>query len=156
MHPPHQRILWVEDNEDNREVVNFFLEQTGFCVTNAGTSVEALSLAQINHFDLYLLGDWFPHGKGSQLCEQLHEFDPRRPILFFSAAAYQTDRQRGMEAGAQAYLTKPSGLDELEQLISRLLDEAWVSPPTKMRSGADQRRKSMPLRLVVLHESGKE
>jgi CheY-like chemotaxis protein len=124
MNPPPKHILWVEDDEDNREVVTFFLERSGYRVTNAGTSVEALSLVQGEHFDLYLLGDWLPHGYESKLCEQIHQFDPRRPILFFSAAAYQADRQRGMDAGAQGYLAKPAGLGDLEQTISRLLDAA--------------------------------
>ena len=124
MPTPYKHILWIEDQEDVREVVNFFLERAGYCVTNAGTSVEALKLAQSEHFDCYLLGDWFPHGYESKLCERIHEFDPHSPILFISAAAYQTDRQRGMDAGANGYLTKPSGLDDLEQTISRLLGGA--------------------------------
>ena len=131
---PDKHILWIEDQEDVREVVNFFLERAGYCVTNAGTSVEALKLAQSEHFDCYLLGDWFPQGYESRLCEQIHEFDPHSPILFISAAAYQADRQRadgqradrqqGMDAGAQGYLMKPGGLDDLEQTISRLLGGA--------------------------------
>jgi PleD family two-component response regulator len=60
MHPPQKHILWIEDHEDIREVVNFFLEQSGYCVTNAGTSVEALSLAQSGHFDFYLLRSFQP------------------------------------------------------------------------------------------------
>jgi DNA-binding response OmpR family regulator len=71
-----------------------------------------------------LLGDWFPQGYESKLCEQIRKFDPRSPILFISAAAYQADQQRGMDAGAQGYLTKPGGLDDLEQTISRLPDAA--------------------------------
>lgn len=119
-----KHILWIEDQEDVCEVVNFFLKRAGYCVTNAGTSVEALNLARSEHFDCYLLGDWFPHGYESKLCEQIHEFDPHSPILFISAAAYQADQQRGIDAGAQGYLTKPGGLDDLEQTISRLLGEA--------------------------------
>ena len=111
---PQKHILWVEDHEDIREVVTSFLKRSGYCVTSAGTSVEALSLARSEHFDFYLLGDWFPHGYESRLCEQIHKFDPRSLILFISAAAYQTDRQRAMDAGAQGYLTKPGGLDDLE------------------------------------------
>ena len=99
MYPPHQHILFVEDNEDHREVVTLFLTRSGYCVTNAGTSVEALGLAQSEHFGLYLLGDWFPHGKESRLCEQLHRFDPRHPILFYSAAATVSTAQA--EADAQ-------------------------------------------------------
>jgi DNA-binding response OmpR family regulator len=124
MKPPQRHILWVEDHQAVREVVTSFLKRSGYCVTSAGTSVEALNLAESEHFDFYLLGDWFPHGYESRLCEQIHKFDPRSLILFISAAADQADRQRGMGAGAQGYLTKPGGLDDLEQTISRLLNEA--------------------------------
>jgi len=124
MSPTHQRILWVEGDQDIGEMVTFFLERSDYFVTNAVTSIEALGLAQHEHFDLYLLGDWFPHGKESKLCEQIHEFDPHSPILFYSAAAYQADRQRGMDAGAQGYLTKPAGFDDLTEAITRLLNHA--------------------------------
>ena len=147
MNPLHKHVLWVEGDVDNREVVDLFLGQSGYCVTSATTSIEAMSLARSEPFDLYLLGDWLPYGKEGELCGQLHQYDSRGPILFYSAAAYQTDRQRGMGAGAQDYLTKPAGLDELEQTISRLLDEAPVPPPSEMRAAAGQGRKSSPRRL---------
>jgi DNA-binding response OmpR family regulator len=122
MHSPGQHILWVEDDEDSREMITFLLEQSDYFVTNAITSVEALGLAQRGHFDLYLLGDWLPFGEESKLCEQIHELDPHSPILFYSAAAYQADRQRGMDAGANGYLTKPAGFDDLTEAVSRLLN----------------------------------
>jgi DNA-binding response OmpR family regulator len=124
----HQRILWVEGNQDIGEMVTFFLERSDYFVTNAVTSVEAFGLARNGHFDLYLLGDWLPHGKESNLCEQIRKFDPHSPILFYSAAAYQADRQRGMDAGAQGYLTKPVGFDDLTAAISRLLNYATSDP----------------------------
>jgi len=124
MQPLNTRVLWVEDDADTREVITFFLEQSGYWVTSAGSSIEALGLARSEHFDLYLLGDWRPHGKESNLCEEIHKSDPGGPILFYSAAAYQTDRQRGMEAGANGYLTKPVGFDHLKEAMTRLLNDA--------------------------------
>jgi DNA-binding response OmpR family regulator len=124
MQSRQQYILWVEDDEDNREMIAFFLKQVGDLVTSAATPLEALSLARAKRFDLYLFGDWYPLGKQSEFCRQVREFDWRGPILFLSAAAYQADRERAMSAGAQAYLTKPCDLDVLKKTVSSLLTDS--------------------------------
>jgi DNA-binding response OmpR family regulator len=139
MRPLHRHILLVEGDKSNRELIIFFLRQLGYRVTCAGTSVGAFSLARSNYFNLYLLGDWLPFGEESKLCKQLHEFDPRCPILFLSAAASQADRRVGMNAGAQGYLTKPCDLGDLERAISRQLREA------KVLSAAQTGPKELPL-----------
>lgn len=118
---PRKRILWVEGDEDQREVVNFILVQSGFSITSVDNSFEAISLAKIEYFDLYLLGDWEPFGKESKLCDQLNRLTPKHPVLFYSAAAKPTDRLRGLGAGAQCYLTKLVGLDTLLEAVKHLL-----------------------------------
>lgn len=123
MQSTNQRILWVEEDEDNREVINLFLTLTGYGVTSAATPLEASALAKAKCFDLYLFGDWHPLGTQSELCRQIREFDRRGPILFLSAAAYQSDRERAASAGAQSYLTKPCDLHNLGQTISSLISE---------------------------------
>ena len=122
MRMPRKRILWVEGDEDQREVVNFILVQSGYSITSVDNSLVALSLAKIEHFDLYLLGDWEPFGKESRLCEQLNQLIPQHPVLFYSSAAEPTDRLRGLGAGAQNYLTKLVGLDTLREAIIQTLN----------------------------------
>jgi two-component system response regulator PilR (NtrC family) len=122
--PLSKQILWVENDQDNREVVALFLHLSGYIVTSVINAAEAVGLAQSRRFDLYLPGDWLPHGKESRLCAQLHQFAQRCPILFFSAGAYPADRQRAMEAGALEYLTKPSDFDRLAESVTRLLNGA--------------------------------
>ena len=141
MQPLNKHVLWVEDDQDNRQMVTFFLEQAGYRVTSAETSVEALGLAESENFDLYLLGDWLPHGKESRLCEQIHQFDPRSPILFFSAAAYLTDRRRGMDAGARGYLTKPGDFADLPESVACLLREATGDIRVGLRAVTDRDKK---------------
>jgi two-component system, cell cycle response regulator DivK len=127
----NRHILLVEDDESNRRLLTFFLQELGYRVTCVVTSSEAFSLAQTEHFDLYLLGDWPPFGEENRLCTQINEFDPRGPVLFLSAAAYPADQQRGMEAGAQGYLTKPCDLYNLGQVVSHLLQEPLALPPAQ-------------------------
>jgi len=116
-----KRILYVEGNRDNREVINLLLKLAGFEVIPAETIAEGLALARAGDLDLCLLDGKFKDGTGAELCQRIREFDQQTPIIFFSGLAYEADRERGLSAGAQAYLTKPHGIDILVETIS-----GWV------------------------------
>ena len=90
---------------------------------------DALMLARSNEFDLCLIDNWMSGCSGIDLCEKLREFDPITPILFYSGAAYEHDRQRAFAAGAQGYLVKPVDNDELLKQLSRL-----ISAPRRTQS----------------------
>jgi DNA-binding response OmpR family regulator len=81
-------------------------------------------LASEERFDLYLLDSWLPDGSGLDLCRRIRKFDPVTPIFFYSAAAYEADKNMALSAGAQAYLIKPSQTSELCDLVSSLIDKA--------------------------------
>jgi len=83
-----------------------------------GTAAQALSLIQAERFDLYLLDSSLPDLDGFELCRRMRDFDPHTPILFFSGAAYDVDKKKGIEAGANAYVIKPD-LDGLVGSISQ-------------------------------------
>ena len=85
-----------------------------------GTAAQALSLIKTERFDLYLLDAWLPDIDGFELCRQMRAFDPQTPILFFSGAAYEADKKRGIEAGADDYVTKPE-VDGLVGSITQLV-----------------------------------
>jgi len=72
-----------------------------------GHAYQALSLMQEERFDLVLLDARLPDLDGFELCRRMRIFDPYTPIIFFSGAAYEADKRRGMEAGANAYISKP-------------------------------------------------
>jgi DNA-binding response OmpR family regulator len=65
-----------------------------------------------------------PGCSGIDLCKKLREFDPSTPILFYSGAAYESDKQQAFAAGAQGYLVKPVDNDELIEQVSRLISAA--------------------------------
>ena len=121
MNQPNARILYAEDDADTRELVTLVLEMQNCQVVATESYEEALRLARAEHFDLYLIDNWMPHISGVKLCEQLREFDRHTPVLFYSGAAYDADRERALASGAQGYLVKPAGGEQLIAEVLRLV-----------------------------------
>jgi DNA-binding response OmpR family regulator len=115
------QILYIEDHDDTRELVTIALRELNYRVATSTNVEDALTLARANHFDLFILDSWLPDGSGIDLCMKLREFDQHTPIMFFSAAAYEGDKQAALNSGAQAYLIKPADLDLLSTEVSRLI-----------------------------------
>jgi len=124
---PDARILYAEDDADTRELVTVVLKRQNCQVIATESYDEALRLARAEHFDLYLIDNWMPGISGVRLCEQLREFDQHTPVLFYSGAAYETDRERALSSGAQGYLVKPVGGDELVAEVLRLISDSRQS-----------------------------
>jgi two-component system OmpR family response regulator len=116
------RVLYIEDHDDTRELVTLVLEQKSYEVVTGSTIQSGVDLAQSQDFDLYLLDSWLPDGSGLDLCRQIREFDKATPIVFYSAAAYEMDRNEALDSGAQAYLVKPSPPSELCSLVTSLIE----------------------------------
>lgn len=87
----------------------------------AGTAAEALGLIAAGRFDLYLLDNWLPGGGGVGLCRRIRETDPSTPIVFYSGAALESEREEALAAGAQAYMVKPGDVSLLVKTVRRLL-----------------------------------
>jgi DNA-binding response OmpR family regulator len=121
------RILYAEDDADTRELVTVILERQNCQVTATESHDEALRLARAEYFDLYLIDNWMPGISGVRLCEQLREFDQDTPVLFYSGAAYETDRERALASGAQGYLVKPADGDQLVAEVFRLISDSRQS-----------------------------
>ncbi len=116
-------ILYVEDHEDSRAMLNHLLKNAGYAVSTAASIADGLSLATQGRFDLYILDSRFTDGSGVDLCRQIRAFDPLSPIIFYSSGAFQNDITAGMAAGAQAYLIKPLGIYTIMQTVAELLNE---------------------------------
>jgi DNA-binding response OmpR family regulator len=121
-HSDAPRVLYVEDHDDTRELVTLVLEQRSYEVVSSSTIKSGVALAGSQDFDLYLLDSWLPDGSGLDLCEQIRQFDKITPIVFYSAAAYEIDREQALRCGAQAYLVKPSQPSELCNLVTSLIE----------------------------------
>jgi DNA-binding response OmpR family regulator len=101
------RVLCVDNDEDSRMMVITLLRNALIEAKAVGTAAQALSSIQAERFDLYLLDSRLPDLDGFELCRRMRAFDPDTPILFFSGAAFEVDKKRGIEAGADAYVIKP-------------------------------------------------
>ena len=124
---PHKfRILCVEDHEDTLELITLVLENH-YDVTTARSIESAWKLAQHGGFDLLLLDSWLVDGSGLTLCRRIREIDQITPILFYSAAAYEVDRDSALRAGAQGYLIKPASLSELCDLVAQLISTQQIA-----------------------------
>jgi two-component system phosphate regulon response regulator PhoB len=137
------RILYVEDDSDTRELVTLILEHQNCQVIATANGDEALRLARSEHFDIYVIDNWMPGTSGVRLCEQLREFDQHTPVLFYSGAAYETDRERALASGAQGYLVKPADGDALMAEMSRLLSDtrqATSATVTEEKPGSRSRQ----------------
>jgi two-component system OmpR family response regulator len=118
-----KRILCVDDHEDTRDMMRILLGEYGYEAVIAASVSDALKNARSGGLALCILDHWVTEGNGIELCRQIRAFDADTPIMFYSGAGYEIDIQKGLDAGAQAYLVKPD-FDHLKPTIDRLIDEA--------------------------------
>lgn len=118
------RILYTEDDPDSRELIRFLLAYDGYEIVCAENGFQAVQLARTEAFDLFLIDNWMPTMTGLELTRFIREFNDTTPILFFSGAAREADRRAALDAGAQGYLTKPDGLDQLLDEVDKLIQMA--------------------------------
>lgn len=128
MEQSNRRILCVDDDSDTCLMLETLLGLSGYEVKSAMTVADALSLAHDSSFDLYLLDWYLPDGSGVELCQSIREFDTATPILFCTGEVYEADIRRAMKAGAQGYLMKPTGIEDLLRTIHDCLPSADVRP----------------------------
>lgn len=128
------RILCTEDDVDTRALIDFVLTQYGYEVVCSAGHAETIDLARTKNFDLYLVDNWMPGLSGTELTKELRQFDLKTPVLFYSGAAYATDREAARVSGAQGYLVKPATGDQLIAEVTRLIAESKTSVAVSSRS----------------------
>ena len=120
------RLLYVEDNEMNRDMLSRRLQRRGFEVLIAGDGEQGVTLAAAEKPDLILMDMSLPVLDGWEATRRIKAApDTRRiPIIGLTAHAMATDRDRCLEAGCDDYDTKPVELGRLLEKIERLLGTA--------------------------------
>lgn len=109
------RVLLVEDEFAQREVLAYNLEAEGFDVIQADNGEDALLLVDEDHPDMIILDWMMPKLSGIEVCRRLKMRPETRgiPIIMLSARAEEVDRVRGLETGADDYVIKPYSMVEL-------------------------------------------
>jgi DNA-binding response OmpR family regulator len=118
---PKGRILCTEDDGDTRDLLVLTLNLAGYDVICTDSPDTTLTLIQTEKFDLCLMDNWMPGISGEDLCKKIRVFDSKTPILFYSGAAYQEDKDRAINSGAQGYLVKPVVEAELVAEVARVI-----------------------------------
>lgn len=129
------RTLLIEDNARLAESIKIGLEQQGYVVDVATTADEGDEMAVVNRHDLILLDVMLGDRCGIELCRQLRRQKVATPILMLTVLASTTDKVRGLDAGADDYLTKPFQMDELLARMRSLLRRSQATEGALLRSG---------------------
>lgn len=115
------RILLVEDEENLALGLEYNLTAEDYKVMWAKDGREALKLFEENKFDLIILDIMLPYFNGFEIAQKVRETQPQMPILMLTARTQVEDRVKGLELGADDYLTKPFHLKELLLRIKGML-----------------------------------
>lgn len=109
------RILIVEDEPAQRTILSYNLSREGYQAVEAADGDEALLLVQEQEFDLILLDWMLPGVSGIEICRRLKRGQKTKdiPIVMLSARGEDADKVRGLDTGADDYLSKPYSLPEL-------------------------------------------
>lgn len=130
------RVLIVEDDSKIASFVVNGLKQSGFAVDHSPDGEQGLFLAQANPYDAAVIDVMVPKLDGLSLVRQMRASKLKTPVIILSAKATVEDRVRGLQAGADDYLTKPFAFSELlarvQALIRRSTDAA---EPTRLTAG---------------------
>jgi DNA-binding NtrC family response regulator len=114
------RVLIVDDEQSQRDMLAGFLAKKGFKVKTAGSGEEALAFFENESFEIALLDQKMPEMDGIELLRELRQIDPELQAILITAHGTIETAVAAMRAGAYHYITKPLvNLDELLELISR-------------------------------------
>lgn len=120
------KILIVEDEQPIREMIGFALKRESFDVTEAATGREGLELVVSEQPDLGIIDWMLPDMSGLELISELRQSEIYQalPLLMLTARAQEDDKVRGLDSGADDYMTKPVSMRELTARIRALLRRA--------------------------------
>lgn len=136
------RILLVEDNEINRQLAQELLEGAGLVVITAGNGLKALSILQNETFDAILMDVQMPMMDGYQATAEIRKqarFN-ELPIVALTSHAMTGDKEKSLDVGMNAHITKPIDPDQLFSILLSLIKPADRCVPVNLR---DRRRQKL-------------
>ena len=115
-----KKILVIEDDPDIGHLVCLRLDRAGYVTTHASDGVTGLRLLHEHHPDLVLLDIGLPGLDGWQVLERIRDISDV-PVMILSARGLETEKVRGLQGGADDYVTKPFGHQELVARVGAIL-----------------------------------
>ncbi len=129
------RVLAVEDQPEVLRGFRFAFESEGHAVEVCTTGEEALHRARAGGFDLYLIDVGLPGMSGFQVIATLREAGDRTPAIMLTAEGSEEAKVRGLEAGADDYVTKPFSVAELRARVHAQIRRAAIQSGSVRRVG---------------------
>jgi DNA-binding response OmpR family regulator len=105
-------VLVIEDEPDMVRGLRDAMEFEGLTVMSAPTGREGIETARTEEPELIILDLMLPDTNGYHVCEEIRSFNPQVPIIMLTARGQESDKIRGLEAGADDYVTKPFSVGE--------------------------------------------
>src|SRR5579859_3526519 len=123
-----KKILVIEDEPQIVMGLRDALEFEGFRVSAAGKGKEGIALARMDSPDAVILDLMLPDMNGYSVCEEIRRWSAFVPIIMLTARSQETDKIRGLDAGADDYVTKPFSVNELIARIRAIFRRAARTP----------------------------
>jgi len=127
------RVLIIEDEKKVADFISNGLAEEGYAVDVAHDGDQGYFLATTNEYDAILLDIMLPKMEGFTLCTKLRAEENHTPILMLTAKDAIKDKVRGLDAGADDYLTKPFAFEELLARIRSLLRKKSLQQKTRFQ-----------------------
>ncbi|MBP6672672.1 MAG: sigma-54-dependent Fis family transcriptional regulator [Bacteroidetes bacterium] len=145
------RILIVDDEASQREVLYGYLKKKKFTVQHASSSDEAAAAVRSHHFDLVLTDFKMPGKTGFDLLQEVKRIDPETVVVLMTAFGTIEGAVDAMRAGAYDYLSKPIELDEIDLLVRRVQERSSLIEEN--RNLRDQLREKLSFTEIVSQSS---
>lgn len=123
----NEKIFLLEDDIFLRDGLCELLENAEYAVVSAGTIKDATEAVKSSAFSLLILDVMLPDGSGFDFCQRLRDMGVSTPILFLTACDDEIQIVRGLDSGADDYVTKPFKLLELLSRVRALIRRNTVS-----------------------------
>jgi DNA-binding response OmpR family regulator len=124
---PRRRVLVIEDEPDIARGLRDALEFEQFEVSTSGHGREGIKILRERGADLIILDLMLPDINGFTVCEEIRQSHPVVPIIMLTARSQETDKIRGLEVGADDYVTKPFSIGELIARINAIFRRLYRS-----------------------------
>ena len=119
------RILIVEDNEDNQDLMRFLLERAGYEVTTVENGREGIEAARRDNPDIILMDLSLPELDGWSAAREI-KADPvlaKIPLIAVTAHTLAGDRRKALEAGFDSYISKPINIHMFDVTVGKVLEQ---------------------------------
>ncbi|MGE4576478.1 MAG: response regulator [Candidatus Pseudothioglobus sp.] len=133
--PTFGKILIIDDEKDNTEIIKDILEDVNYTTVLARSAIEAKAIVAANSFDLILLDVWMPGQDGISLLSEWYSDGFSTPIVMMSGHAEPSDIVKAMKLGAIDFLKKP--LHDFLPILRNIMTRSLPEKSTQQVSGID-------------------